>query len=136
MAANVLVDTSFLVALFTRRDPNHLWASTSLNHWRPPWQTCDAVVSETFHLVRDITEPLLVSLIHDGAIITTGAKEQGLLEILSLMSKYADIPMSFADACLVRMTETLPDPVLLTTDSDFRVYRRHGRKAVPTVMPE
>ena len=43
--------------------------------------------------------------------------------------------MSLADACLVRMTETLDDPLLLTTDTDFRVYRRHGRQAVPCVMP-
>lgn len=47
----------------------------------------------------------------------------------------ADVPMSLADACLVRMTEALPDPILLTTDTDFRVYRRHGRQAVPSVMP-
>ncbi len=45
------------------------------------------------------------------------------------MEKYADVPMSFADACLVRMTEVSSDPTLLTTDTDFRIYRRHGRKA-------
>jgi hypothetical protein len=44
--------------------------------------------------------------------------------------------MSFADACLVRMTEILPEPLLLTTDADFRVYRRHGRQVVPCAMPE
>jgi hypothetical protein len=43
--------------------------------------------------------------------------------------------MSFADACLVRMTETLDDPVLLTTDADFHIYRRHSRQAVPCVLP-
>jgi hypothetical protein len=43
--------------------------------------------------------------------------------------------MSLADACLVRMTETLPDPVILTTDSDFRIYRRHSRQVVPCVIP-
>jgi hypothetical protein len=48
---------------------------------------------------------------------------------------YASVPMSLADACLVRMSETLADPVLLTTDADIRVYRRHGRQVVPTVMP-
>ncbi len=51
------------------------------------------------------------------------------------LEKYADVPMSFADACLVRMTETLNDPVLLTTDGDFRIYRRHGRQIVPCVLP-
>src|SRR5438309_5173755 len=42
---------------------------------------------------------------------------------LKLMQKYTDVPMSLADACLVRLTETLADPVILTTDADFRIYR-------------
>ncbi|HSF07264.1 MAG TPA: hypothetical protein VLG10_15885 [Methylomirabilota bacterium] len=56
-------------------------------------------------------------------------------QVLKLMQKYADVWMSIADACLVRMTESLPDPVLLTTDTDFRTFRRHSRQAVPVVMP-
>ena len=55
--------------------------------------------------------------------------------VLALMRKYADVPMSFADACLVRMTEVSTDPLLLTTDSGFRVYRRNGRQVVPCVLP-
>jgi len=55
--------------------------------------------------------------------------------LLQLMEKYADVPMSLADACLVRMTETLAEPVVLTTDTDFRIYRRHSRHAVPCVLP-
>jgi len=39
--------------------------------------------------------------------------------VLRLLQKYADVPMSLADACLVHMTETF-------SDSDFRVYRQHG----------
>jgi hypothetical protein len=34
-----------------------------------------------------------------------------------------------------RMTEPLPDPINLTTDSDFRIYRRHSRQMVPCMMP-
>jgi hypothetical protein len=55
--------------------------------------------------------------------------------VLRLLQKYADVPMSLADGCLVRMTEVLADPVLLTTDADFRVYRRHGRQILPGVTP-
>lgn len=135
MAATVLVDTSFLVAAINRRDPNHIWASTLLKRWSPPWRTCDAVLSETFHMIGSSGMPLLVSLISDGALTATGISENGPDEILMLMEKYADVPMSFADACLVRMTEVLPDPMLLTTDTDFRAYRRHGRKAIPCVLP-
>jgi hypothetical protein len=55
--------------------------------------------------------------------------------VVKLMEKHADVPMSFADACLVRMTETLNDPMLLTTDTDFRIYRRHGRQVIPCMLP-
>jgi len=55
--------------------------------------------------------------------------------VLKLMQKYSDVPMSLADACLVRMTETLADSFVLTTDADFRVYRRHSRHVVPCVTP-
>ena len=55
---------------------------------------------------------------------------------LKLMEKYSDVPMSLADACLVRMTEVLSESMLLTTDEDFQVYRRHSRHVVPCVVPE
>ena len=55
--------------------------------------------------------------------------------VVTLMQKYGDVPMSFADACLVRMTEILSEPVVLTTDAHFRVYRRNGRQVVPCVLP-
>jgi hypothetical protein len=43
--------------------------------------------------------------------------------------------MSLADACLVRMTEILAEPVVVTTDTEFRIYRCHGRQVVPCLMP-
>jgi len=61
--------------------------------------------------------------------------EDDFLPVLDLLDKHADIPMSIADACLVRLTEILPDPLLLTTDSDFKIYRRLGRRSIPTRMP-
>lgn len=51
--------------------------------------------------------------------------------IWRLLTKYHDVPMDFADACLVRMTELHADCTLWTTDGDFRVYRRHGRQTIP-----
>lgn len=52
------------------------------------------------------------------------------------MKKFADVPMSLADACLVRMTELEASSVVITLDSDFRAYRRNRRQAVPTIMPK
>jgi len=62
--------------------------------------------------------------------------EENVEPVVKLLEKYSDVPMSLADACLVRMTETLADPLVLTTDADFRLYRRHGRQVVPCKTPE
>ena len=51
------------------------------------------------------------------------------------MRKYADVPMSLADACLVRMAELNAHSSVLTLDRDFRVYRKHGRQVIPLAMP-
>jgi hypothetical protein len=56
--------------------------------------------------------------------------------VTKLIEKYSNIPMSLADACLVRMTEIFADPIILTTDRDFRIYRRHSRQVIPCVTPE
>jgi hypothetical protein len=61
--------------------------------------------------------------------------DQSTEAVLTLMRKYADVPMSFANACLVRMTEIVSDPLLLATDTDFRIYRRHSRQTVPCMLP-
>ncbi len=55
--------------------------------------------------------------------------------IESLMQRYADTPMSLADACLVRLTERFPDCRLFTLDGDFEHYRRNGRQVIPLLRP-
>ncbi len=80
-------------------------------------------------------QPTLIALLRRGAVVLTFDLPDELDRVLTLMQKYADVPMSLADACLVRMSEILADPVILTTDTDFRIYRRHGRQVVPCVTP-
>jgi predicted nucleic acid-binding protein len=135
MAASVLVDAGFLVALLSRRDGNHRWAAAQAARLPPPWKTCEAALSEAFHLLGARGLSALSALLRRRAVVCAFQMDQETEKVLTLMRKYADVPMSFADACLVRVTEALPDPVVLTTDTDFRVYRRHSRQAVPCVLP-
>ena len=135
MARNVLVDAGFLVALLSRRDSHHQWAVRQAPGHAPPWRTCEAVLSEAFHILGVRGEPGLSELLRRRAVIATFDLDNDVESVLKLLHKYKDVPMSLADACLVRMTETLPDPVILTTDSDFRIYRRHSRHMVPCMMP-
>ncbi|MGI9175334.1 MAG: hypothetical protein ACR2GR_08465 [Rhodothermales bacterium] len=53
----------------------------------------------------------------------------------SLMTTYRNVPMDFADACLVRMSELHPDSQVMTLDSDFDIYRRHRREVIPVIRP-
>ena len=43
--------------------------------------------------------------------------------------------MDFADACLVRMAEQHPRCEVVTVDSDFLVYRRHGNQPINVAYP-
>jgi predicted nucleic acid-binding protein len=135
MARSVLVDTSFLTALLSRRDRHHAWAKFEGARHAPPWRTCEAVLSEAFFLLGSAGRPALAALLQRAALAPTFDLAADLEPVLGLLAKYVNVPMSLADACLVRMTETLADPVLLTTDTDFRIYRRHSRQVIPTVMP-
>ena len=135
MAANVLADAGFLVAILTERDSSHSWATAIAEQHLPPWVTCEAAVSEAFYLLGPGNASLLMELVRRGTVVSAFQFQHNMIEVLALMQKYADVPMSFADACLVRMTEVLPDPVLLTTDADFRVYRRHSRQTIPCLLP-
>ena len=136
MAASVLVDASFIVALFNRRDSNHRWATAqSANHARP-WHTCEAALSEAFYLLGLRGAPALRTLLRRGSLRLAFDLDGQLDPVLQLIEKYASVPMSLADACLLRMTETLSNPLLLTTDSDFRIYRRHSRQMVPCLIPD
>ncbi len=135
MAASVLVDAGFVVALLSRRDAHHGWAVAEGGRRTPPWSTCEAALSEAFHLLGTRGAPALRGLLQRGSLRVAFGLAEHLEPVLKLMDKYADMPMSLADACMVRMTETLSDSLVLSTDADFRIYRRHSRQVVPCVVP-
>jgi uncharacterized protein len=136
MARNVLVDAGFVVALLSSRDTYHQWAVAQASGLPPPWGTCEAVLSEAYHLLGERGAPSLGALLRRRALVVSFELAEHVEPVTKLIEKYSDVPMSLADACLVRMTETLANPIVLTTDEDFRVYRRHSRQVVPCVTPE
>ena len=136
MAGTVrLADTSFLLSLLDFRDRRHEWASAQARHSPPPWKTCEAVLSEAFFLLPRAGVPSFISLLRRGSLVVSFDLFSEQEPVLSLMEKYADVPMSLADACLVRMSEMYADAVVFTADSDFHIYRRHGRQVIPCVTP-
>jgi uncharacterized protein len=132
------LDTGPLVALLNRADRYNKWARDVLDTIEPPVFSCEAVISEACFLLRRFkggaTAPL--RLIADDVIRMEFRLPAELDPVESLMKKYASVPMSLADACLVRMTELEPQSVVLTLDSDFKIYRRNKRQVIPLVTPD
>lgn len=135
MARSVLVDAGYIVALLSRRDAHHRWAAAQVPRFPPPWTTCEAVLAESVHLLGPSGLGSLSALLQRRVLLPRFDLGDEMDPVLKLLVKYDNVPMSLADACLVRMTETYGDPVVLTTDSDFRIYRRHSRQVVPCVLP-
>lgn len=100
--------------------------------------TCEPVLSEAgFILKRLGGNPSAVPALVEKGVLKVGFSVQEQAAYLRvLMERYSEVPMSLADACLVRMTEVLEDTAVMTFDSDFRIYRRSGRKMIPLLAPE
>jgi uncharacterized protein len=133
----LLVDAGPLVALLNRRDRQHMWVREVLDTIVTPVVTCEAVISEACFLLSRISggQGALLELLTNHVVAVDFQLSSELSAVQSLMQKFATVPMSLADACLVRMSELRTSSVILTLDSDFRIYRRNRRQIIPTIMP-
>lgn len=138
MRSRVILDTGPLVALLNRRDDYHAWARACFTEAEPPLLTCEAVVSEACFLVRALPSgpQTVIDLLQRGVLAIPFRIDEEAKRLATMLARYASVPMSLADACLVRMAEQQSEGVVLTLDSDFLIYRKHGRQVVPTIMPE
>jgi uncharacterized protein len=130
MVANALVDAGFLVALLSRRDANHRWAVEETSRFPPPWMTCEAALSETFHLLGGRGTAGVASLLYRGALICSYRFADDMDAVLKLLEKYSQVPMSFADACLVRMTEVVQmfETMIARRERDRRKQRQEDER--------
>ncbi len=138
MAAPVLLDTGPLVALLDRNDRWHSWASTQLEYLTEPMITCEAVLSESAFLTApfDPGNQRLFALLKTEVICVDFSLGSELGYLASLLNKYRNLPMSLADACLVRMVERHQASRVFTIDSDFKIYRKNNRHVIPLIYPE
>jgi predicted nucleic acid-binding protein len=126
------------VSYLDRSDKDHTWVKTLWAEIQPPFFTCEPVISDAcFFLRSDPSDKTAVmELLRRGIIVVEFHLKEDLETVARLMKKYANVPMSLADACLVRMAETIPGSSVLTLDRDFRIYRKSNRTVIPTIMPE
>lgn len=77
----------------------------------------------------------ILSQVQAGRLRIAFSLAAEVASVRQLLTKYADVPMSLADACLVRMAELYGDHDVCTLDSDFRIYRKHGRDPISLIVP-
>lgn len=131
------MDTGPLVAFLRESERDHEWAAAKFKELPAPYLTCEPVLAEAFFLVsrhpggvRRFFELLGLGLLEiDFSVL------QEREALWKLIDKYEDLPMSLADACLVRLAELNPGAGVFTLDTHFRIYRKNGRQQIPVIMP-
>ena len=137
MAASVIVDTGPIVALLDADDQQHAWVKAQFARLRPPLITCEAVLTEScFLIARGGGDASAVIQLAERGVISVGQLfDTEAASVARLMRRYENVPMSLADACLVRLIELTSQSTLFTLDSDFEIYRQKGRRLIPLLAP-
>ena len=137
-SAYQIIDAGPLIALLNPRDHYHSWAEEQFLHTNAALLSCEAAIAEAAHHLsrsRHKGLKLLIEFANTAPIHIPFSYTQNRREVLELVDRYSDVPMSFADASLVRLSELYPDAPVLTLDSDFLIYRRNKNEPLPVVIP-
>ena len=137
MSHPVLLDTGPLVAFLKAQDHFHAWAVAELDRASSPVLSCEPVITEACFLLRNTPsgEATILALVADGLIQIPFKLEEEAIALQTLLTRYRSVPMSLADACLVRLAELYPDSPIITLDSDFYIYRKHRNQALSVIAP-
>lgn len=130
-----IADTGFLVAFLRKRDAHHEWAVEVARTVSMPLLTCEAVLAETIFHIQSAA--VVLALMESGFLQISFQASDHLNAITKLASRFEDRNPDLADLCLIRMSELFPNHVVITTDeTDFLIYRRNGREAIPLLLPQ
>jgi predicted nucleic acid-binding protein len=133
----VLVDSSFLIALYDQSDFDHMRCMRIYESLDRPLVTCEAVVTECVYMLHSVSgaaEALLASIVC-GALEIGFTLGGAASSIHAIMKKYRDTPADFADACLIQMADELDTGDILTLDSDFILYRWRRNRPFRMLIP-
>jgi predicted nucleic acid-binding protein len=134
---SAIVDTGPLVALFDRAEQHHDWVAERFGELDGPLLVCEPVLAEAMYLLARYpkAQDVLLELIQNGALSIAFRVDEHIDALRKMLRKYSDTPISLADACIVRMSEVNDRHPVLTLDSDFLIYRKHGRTPLTLIHP-
>jgi len=135
--APVIVDAGPLVAFLVKRDRYHGWVRQQFARLTVSLISCEPALAEAAHVIRRAggTLDFLFEAIRRRQLSCPFRLDEEADAVKRLLDRYGDLPVSLADACLVRMAELYDGSPVLTLDRDFSVYRKHGRQIIPLITP-
>jgi predicted nucleic acid-binding protein len=126
------------VALIDGDEPDHELCRVVLGQLRFPVITTWPAFTEAMYLVSraggSVGRDALWKLVLTGRLEIVDLSRPAVERSAQLMTKYKDLPMDLADATLVALAEERGDRHVFTLDTDFQVYRLHGRQRF-TIVP-
>ncbi len=129
-----IADSGLLIGFLDRKDQYHRWAAEIFEREAPPFHTAEPILAEVAAVIG--TPDDVLRMVELGDLVISLNLQQEVAAIRALAAKYKDRPMDLGDACCVRLAELLSGSVVYTVDrTDFGLYRKHGRQAVPCVFP-
>jgi len=132
-----IADTGPLVAFLDRAERHHRWAADRIAGLEAPLLICEPVLAEAMYLLARLPKArdALFGLIENGALRIAFRIDEHVSALRRLQRKYRDTPMSLADCCVVRMAELNDRHAVFTLDSDYSIYRKHGRAPIALIHP-
>jgi len=128
-----IADTGFIVAFARGNDQHHVWAVDIAKQITEPLLTCEAVLAEAAFQLE--SSSYVLALLQDEMLRLAFDCNRNIAPLAELARRYRDRNPDLADLCLIRMSELYSRHVVITVDSDFRVYRRNRREAIPIHLP-
>jgi predicted nucleic acid-binding protein len=126
----VLLDTGVIVALFDSTDKHHRLCDEITAQITQPFVTCEAVLMEACYLLRKYPAAVdsILENVERGIFQVPFQLNRSSGAVRAIRSKYADLPASLADACLVQLADESDSGRILTLDKHFLQYRWRRNK--------
>lgn len=135
---SALLDTGALVALLDKSERNHERCVTFFEEFQGQLLTTEPVLTEVLYLLNASIKAQKASIefILKGGATLVPQSIESLERAITLMERYKNLPMDFADATLVALAEETETEGVFTLDiRGFSSYRIHGKKTFK-IWPE
>ncbi len=126
----ILIDSGPLIALFDASDKYHQKGIEFIKNNTFSLVTTIASITEVLHTL-DFNRNAQIDFLEwiaQGGVQIFDIQQKDLPRIKELTEKYQDLPMDFADSCLVLLAEKTGINTIVTIDRDFTIYRINGKK--------